>query len=80
MRNNNAVVDPLVVTIKITHVPNGAPTINFVAQCAVRMSGTDGVTICTADAPIAVDAELRTQTELLYSILKRRVGLTYGEG
>jgi hypothetical protein len=77
--SNNAVVEPLLATIKL-HSENGAQSVSLVAQCSVRMSGTRGPAVFTVDAPIAVDDELRVQIELLYSIIKRRVGLTNGEG
>lgn len=82
MHKPNAVVEPYAVQIRLLQEPSSKQvSVHMTAQCQVRLQNTrPGSEPLVVDLSVDADPELRAQVELLYSILKRRVGLTMGEG
>lgn len=82
MHNPNAVVEPVVTTITLhRRIDGGATLVRVVAQCAVTVNGlTQARNLpLTVDVQIDADKEIGAQVELLESLLRRRLGLDYGE-
>lgn len=84
MRSPNAVVEPVVATVRMATQPNGlAHSVDVVLHCHVTLSDPRGAVPpparMTIERSVVVDAELQAQVELLFSMLRRRVGLDYGE-
>jgi len=83
MRSPNAVVEPVVANIRLsTSSGGGVHQVGVVLHCHVRLADARAASDpaqMTIEQPISVDPELQAQIELMFSMLRRRVGLDYGE-
>lgn len=84
MRSPNAVVEPLVATIRLATQPDGrVHNVDMVMHCSVTLADPRGAPLnaarMTIERSVEMDDELRAQVELLYTMLRGRVGLDYGE-